>query len=834
MPASTIRWLVIAALAALPRAAAAQPDHLTCPDRITTKTGYLSERSPRFVNYDGLIRAQCYGGALTFVWVTPAYSASVPTHEAGYLGCDASPATVDANGILNIVSRTRRAYVWIQVRWLEGTSFESAARRVAEQILHEQVEPLAAVCSRLPAPLRCPAQVDDLVLDPVFRAAGLGFGSDTILVRSGGYREFECRYYRPAADNVTVTAFVDVFWYTQVPVNLGQLCSGLPSAYADQPTHYGGRVTSGKAVAWSNYQYSIGVRDRAWDRTRKPFRDLAARLLAEAEPLAAPCKNRPPVVDAASARMVPSNPTIDDTLQIQVNVSDPDGDPLHVTFLVRGVLMDESIPAGPGTSTAGVRLINPEPGEYTILAGVSDDHGNDNLAVEILRFMVEDRVAVLLLSNRRVAVQRRDDLARLPKTTGTNLYRDDRVILCADERGGGENLAYIVWPDNGTAGMVRFNARSSSVLCSDVLIAPTRQESGWPDWAYRDTAQAVLTNRAQDKIEMVLRRQAGRMAQSTLWEMATKLAARAIVATSGFIMDIDNAAGQAGSTGLTRITLRSEVLLRIEPEGGLSVHTFEGAPLVRSTAGPGTDSLVAGDVVYFPRNGPSRRERFDPRTVSRWWDSLPTPDPLASREGGGVNPPPPPPLPPVVPPASVDLTVRELPSGPLPQGSGWRRQEANGYVVQSSAGLSTWTALSREPVSALRVRARLQSEQSEQGTTLRTAGILLTSQDRAGPWGELDVYLGLSPDGRSITLSQFQQGVWRVIGGVAVAGGAPDRLELLRDANGYTAWVNAQELGRLAAAGERKDWAVFVLGEGARATLFDWQVERVGPESKAP
>lgn len=59
------RWLVMAALVLLPRAAAAQPSQLACPDRITTRTGHLSQRDPRTVTISGVTRAQCYGGALS-------------------------------------------------------------------------------------------------------------------------------------------------------------------------------------------------------------------------------------------------------------------------------------------------------------------------------------------------------------------------------------------------------------------------------------------------------------------------------------------------------------------------------------------------------------------------------------------------------------------------------------------------------------------------------------------------------------------------------------------------------------------------------------------------
>lgn len=171
----------------------------------------------------------------------------------------------------------------------------------------------------------------------------------------------------------------------------------------------------------------------------------------------------------------------------------------------------------------------------------------------------------------------------------------------------------------------------------------------------------------------------------------------------------------------------------------------------------------------------------------------------------------------------VDVTVRDMPSGPLPNGQGWLKNDGLTFSVQSAPDLNTWWSIAREPILRGRVSGTIRVVEARDA---RNAGLVLSARDRLDAIAEGDVYVGLGQDGRNVEVHRRSASGWVLLGSVASKGAAGDRINLSRIGDVYDIDVNGAPLRAPAGAG-RAVHVFFLVEKGVRADLFAWRVERL-------
>jgi hypothetical protein len=175
-----------------------------------------------------------------------------------------------------------------------------------------------------------------------------------------------------------------------------------------------------------------------------------------------------------------------------------------------------------------------------------------------------------------------------------------------------------------------------------------------------------------------------------------------------------------------------------------------------------------------------------------------------------------------------NITRSPLVVGPLPIGNGRAEQVGPAYVIVSSAGLTTWKPISREPASKLlaTVRARVQRGSSDPAVT----GLLLSAA-AGGDFQEGDLFFGKADDDGPI-VQRWDGGRWTRIPMLAFRGGrvtaaAVDRFEVSKFGGRYELRINGELVGYVDDPEERSQWVHVYAGVGNRAEFLDWGVSRL-------
>ena len=174
--------------------------------------------------------------------------------------------------------------------------------------------------------------------------------------------------------------------------------------------------------------------------------------------------------------------------------------------------------------------------------------------------------------------------------------------------------------------------------------------------------------------------------------------------------------------------------------------------------------------------------------------------------------------------ALVDITDRNMPSGPLADGQGWQRFDGTVLTVQSSPSKNTWYVLSREAAHTFRATARLRVVS---GVTIRSAAILLSLRPDVDQLDEGEVYVGTSQDGSQVEIHRYERDTWRAIASAPSRRTAPDDMVIERMNDRYTVSVNGTTIGRVDAVPGRAAWVRFIVNPGVHAELSAWKVDRL-------
>ncbi|MCC7425285.1 MAG: hypothetical protein IT557_00115 [Alphaproteobacteria bacterium] len=178
---------------------------------------------------------------------------------------------------------------------------------------------------------------------------------------------------------------------------------------------------------------------------------------------------------------------------------------------------------------------------------------------------------------------------------------------------------------------------------------------------------------------------------------------------------------------------------------------------------------------------------------------------------------------PAAPATVVDITLRDMPSGPLPVGPGWLRLDGETFTIQSSPGQHTWWRLSHSAAPNLRASGVIRMQE---GGDWRNAGMVLSAGERLDNMVDGAIYAGVGRDGTRLELHRWSGNGWTELGAVPSAGLRGDHVDVFRQGERYLVRLNGQPFTAPAAAG-RPDWVFFLVEGGVRASITGWQVERL-------
>lgn len=315
---------------------------------------------------------------------------------------------------------------------------------------------------------------------------------------------------------------------------------------------------------------------------------------------------------------------------------------------------------------------------------------------------------------------------------------------------------------------------------------------------------------------------------ATVLLLVLALAARAAVELKGTVVAVS---GQE-----VRIKVDSEMLpevgdavtLSFSVSGGLAlpigtwrVSRIDGDVVV-ATQVEATGRAAPGHAATITSENPRRREQ---PTVER-----PAP--------GGSSPPreraPGPHTPPIGPtspapwPRSVGIGAPQLTAGPLRIGEGRSEWSPGRFVIASSAGYSTWFAISTEPARDLYATVRMRVERAK--GPYAVAGVELSASPNAQlePGG---IFFGKS-DSRGVLLALKQ----REEGWVDIPLGSrparpvlvseADLFEVTSRAGAYEFKLNGTVIATWRRPMPRAEWVRVWAGHGNRAEFLDWRVAR--------